>query len=272
KEKINKNSINIYRNKSSFATRRFLRSQNTNIVDDKALLGTWCPGWTPKLVIREFLRSQKTNIVTSTLLEHGYGAILKIIPRDDVDTVYPGHQVPTKPLSSLYSYSVTSKTPNQRVSTKNVTTLILHTLGTRYLGERCRRYSRVHQPRKPPNTSESIAVAIFVFSDPKTPLVTKLYFLSSILSAFALQQYYLHLRLPKEKINKNSINIYRNKSSFATRRFLRSQNTNIVDDKALLGTWCPGWTPKLVIREFLRSQKTNIVTSTLLEVPSAQGE
>ncbi|OXU21225.1 hypothetical protein TSAR_015055, partial [Trichomalopsis sarcophagae] len=31
------------------------------------------------------------------------------------------------------------------------TTLILPTLGTRYLGERCRRYIRVHQPRKPPS-------------------------------------------------------------------------------------------------------------------------
>ncbi|OXU20606.1 hypothetical protein TSAR_011557 [Trichomalopsis sarcophagae] len=30
-------------------------------------------------------------------------------------------------------------------------TLILPTLGTRYLGERCRHYIRVHQPRKPPS-------------------------------------------------------------------------------------------------------------------------
>ncbi|OXU25027.1 hypothetical protein TSAR_005278, partial [Trichomalopsis sarcophagae] len=39
------------------------------------------------------------------------------------DTVYPGHQIPRKRLSSLYSYTVTSKTPNQRVSTKYVVIL-----------------------------------------------------------------------------------------------------------------------------------------------------
>ncbi|OXU22143.1 hypothetical protein TSAR_001565 [Trichomalopsis sarcophagae] len=46
--------------------------------------------------------------------------------------------------------------------------------------------------------------------------------------------------LTKETINKNSINIYGNKSSFATRGYLRSQNTNIA-------------------------------TATLPEVPGAQG-
>ncbi|OXU31393.1 hypothetical protein TSAR_009090, partial [Trichomalopsis sarcophagae] len=74
KETIYKNSINIYGNKSSFATRGFLRSQNT-------------------------------NIVTATLPE---------VPGAEGDA-----------------------------------TLILPTLGTGYLGERCRRYIRVHQPRKP---------------------------------------------------------------------------------------------------------------------------
>ncbi|OXU18226.1 hypothetical protein TSAR_016513, partial [Trichomalopsis sarcophagae] len=190
-------------------------------------------------VVSWILRSPNTNIVTLTLLEvpsaqgkirysrisgateHGYGAILKIIPKDDVDTVYPGHQIPRKRLLSLYSYIVTSKTPNQRVSTKYVeTTLIQPTLGAGYLKERCRRYIRVQGPQKSPinesgqkmslifhetpgddvdtdnpghremtlilstlwapGTSESIAVAIFVFSDPKNPLVTKLYLLSSI--------------------------------------------------------------------------------------------
>ncbi|OXU18882.1 hypothetical protein TSAR_015226, partial [Trichomalopsis sarcophagae] len=55
--------------------------------------------------------------------EHGYRAIIKIIPGDDVDTIYPGHQE---------------------------TTLMLPTLGIEYLEERCRRYIRVQQPRKPP--------------------------------------------------------------------------------------------------------------------------
>ncbi|OXU27756.1 hypothetical protein TSAR_002476, partial [Trichomalopsis sarcophagae] len=75
--------------------------------DDNALLGSWCAG-----------KIRYSRISGAT--EHGHGAILKIIPEDDVDTVYPGHQIPRKRLSSLYSYTVTSKIPNQRVSTKYV--------------------------------------------------------------------------------------------------------------------------------------------------------
>ncbi|OXU26933.1 hypothetical protein TSAR_009524, partial [Trichomalopsis sarcophagae] len=166
---INKNSINIYGNKSSFATRGFLVAEH-EYRDGNTLLGSWCPGWAvstssptvsrkinnffvPKLVTREFLRSQNTNIVTLTLLE------VPSAQEDDVDTVYPGHQIPRKRLSSLYSYTVTSKTPNQRVSTKYVvilretpgddeTTLIQPTLGAGYLEERCRRYIRVQRPPK----------------------------------------------------------------------------------------------------------------------------
>ena len=37
--------------------------------------------------------------------------ILKIIPRDDVDIVHPGHQVPRRPLLSQYSYSATPNIP-----------------------------------------------------------------------------------------------------------------------------------------------------------------
>ncbi|OXU23742.1 hypothetical protein TSAR_001373 [Trichomalopsis sarcophagae] len=47
-----------------------------------------------------------------------------MIPGDDVDTVYPGHQE---------------------------TTLMLPTLGTGYLEERCRRDIRVQRPQKPPS-------------------------------------------------------------------------------------------------------------------------
>ncbi|OXU18119.1 hypothetical protein TSAR_011770 [Trichomalopsis sarcophagae] len=76
--------------------------------------------------------SRNTNIAAATFLEvpgaqgiyganeYGYGVIFKIILGDDVDTVYPGHQVPRKSLSSLYSYLAASKTPNQRISIKNV--------------------------------------------------------------------------------------------------------------------------------------------------------
>ncbi|OXU20095.1 hypothetical protein TSAR_003242, partial [Trichomalopsis sarcophagae] len=40
--------------------------------------------------------------------------------QDEVDTVHPGHQVPQGALPSLYSCAATSKTPNQRVTTKKL--------------------------------------------------------------------------------------------------------------------------------------------------------
>ncbi|OXU19568.1 hypothetical protein TSAR_006471 [Trichomalopsis sarcophagae] len=107
--------------------------------DGNALLGSWCPGWavsTSSPTVSRKINDFFVVTPTATLLEvpsaqgeirysrisgateHGYGAVLKIIPEDDVDTVYPGHQIPRKRLSSLYSYTVTSKTPNQRDSTK----------------------------------------------------------------------------------------------------------------------------------------------------------
>ncbi|OXU26949.1 hypothetical protein TSAR_000033 [Trichomalopsis sarcophagae] len=47
--------------------------------------------------------------------------ILKIIPGDDVDTVYRGHQVPQRTFLLQYSCSATPKTPEERLSTNCVT-------------------------------------------------------------------------------------------------------------------------------------------------------
>ncbi|OXU23635.1 hypothetical protein TSAR_015632 [Trichomalopsis sarcophagae] len=89
----------------------------------------------PKLVTREFLRSQNTNIVTLTLLE---------VPSAQVTSKTPNQRV-----------VILHETPGDEVDTTNPwrreTTLILITLGTGYLEERCRRYIRVHQPRKLPS-------------------------------------------------------------------------------------------------------------------------
>ncbi|OXU29225.1 hypothetical protein TSAR_003188 [Trichomalopsis sarcophagae] len=141
-ETINKNSINIYGNKSSFATREFSRSVNTNIAtatlpevpgtqeDD---VDTVYPG---HQIPRKRLSSLYSYTVTSKIpnqrVSTKYVVILRETPGDDVDTANPWRRVPRGALPSLYSCSATSKIPDQRVSTKNETTLILITLGTRY--------------------------------------------------------------------------------------------------------------------------------------------
>ncbi|OXU28739.1 hypothetical protein TSAR_000205 [Trichomalopsis sarcophagae] len=96
-----------------------------------------------------YLRSfQKTMLILSTLdtryLESDYRHVIRI-------------QSPQKPpirVSTKYVV-ILRETPGDDVDIANLwrreTTLIIFTLGTGYLEERCRRYIRVHQPRKLPS-------------------------------------------------------------------------------------------------------------------------
>ncbi|OXU19309.1 hypothetical protein TSAR_003903, partial [Trichomalopsis sarcophagae] len=87
---------------------------------------------------RGFLGSLKANIATATVSE------VPGFQGDDIYTDHPGHQVTRRPLPSQNSCLATLKTPALRVSTKNVAL----------------------------DTSESVDIAIFVFSDLENPGVT----------------------------------------------------------------------------------------------------
>ncbi|OXU30580.1 hypothetical protein TSAR_007185 [Trichomalopsis sarcophagae] len=98
------------------------------------------------------VKLQETTLILSILGTRYIGERC----RHDIRVLQP-RKLPSHKFRLIFVFSDPKKTPSNeflvamlQFSVKlSETTLILPTLGTRYLGERCRRYIRVHQPRKP---------------------------------------------------------------------------------------------------------------------------